>query len=163
MGKTKDLKLEKLPNDMTDDDKRSQPKVDLIKATISTRNPTELLTMYADARAAADDCKEKAADANNRVKAMWQLLFDSFEAANITSMHIKGVGKVEARGKVYSRVVDPVAFRQWCVENGFTEQLVLPWQTLNKLVTDMIVEEGKEPPPGVNAYIQNTPVLTREN
>ena len=58
----------------------------------------------------------------------------------------------------YAKVADRDVLRDWLISNGFLEQLALPWQTLNSVAKQRL-EDGEEPPPGVELFLKRKVVL----
>lgn len=125
------------------------------------RTPSALATMYADLRREADAKEAEAKAIRLRVEAVKQLLTDAFDGEGITSLDLRGVGSFRLQSEPYTHVTDRTSFLQWCRDNGFEDQLTLPWQTTNMAMKEELLA-GKEPPECVGVYLKTTPYFTRE-
>ena len=56
-------------------------------------------------------------------------------------------------------VRDKSVYRQWCVDNGFGELMVLPWQTTNSITKERL-EDGNPEPEGIEVFSRTKVVLT---
>ena len=139
-----------------------QSEVTAIKRTILDDEPSDadLAKDLLALRDEKDRIKETLSDLNLRVGAYEQLICDQFESSGITQLRLESGDTISTQIKPYARVADRTAFRAWCVANGLSDALQLPWQTTNALVADRLVE-GLDEPDGIDCYKQTTVVLRR--
>jgi len=139
-----------------------QAEVTAIKRTVLDAEPSEadLAKDLLALRAEKDRVKDALSAINLRVGAYEQLICDQFESAGITQLRLESGDTISTQIKPYARISDRNLFRQWCVANGLSDALQLPWQTTNSLVADRLVE-GLDEPDGIDCYKQTTVVLRR--
>jgi hypothetical protein len=153
--------LPRLPTALKEGGNNRQFEVDQKKAEFPDRAPSALLTAYAALRAEADTMDEKRKELGLRIEAVADLIIEIYEGEGITSLRVAGIGTVRTQFDPYARVSDPSTFRQWCLDNGFGDQMQLPWMTMNSVAKERLLA-NEEPPPGVEVYVKPKPVLTRE-
>lgn len=117
------------------------------------RHASELTRMYVDLRREADRLAEDLAECRLRLMAVSSMMVDQMEVEDTTSITLRNGDQVRIQYEPHLVVVDKEAFRQWCLKNGFEQQMVLPWGTGNKLVKEMLVN-GEAEPEGTGAFIQ---------
>ena len=90
-------------------------------------------------------------EANLRLEAISQMMFDQYEAEGVTTLTVDGRA-VAARLVPYANVGDKEAFRQWCLaDKDLALKMALPWASTNKIAADMLAA-GEEPPPGITVF-----------
>ena len=100
-------------------------------------------------------------EVNLRLEAVSQLMFDQFEAEGISSMNVDG-RPIAARLVPYASVADREAFRLWCLADpDLARKMQLPWQTINKIASDMLLA-GEALPPGVTVFAKQRFTLGSE-
>jgi len=76
-------------------------------------------------------------------------------------MKVKGVGVIRTDYLPHTYILDKPAYHQWCIDNGFLDQMQLSWQTTNSTMKEKLLS-GEELPDCVEVYNKPTPVFTRE-
>jgi len=152
--------IDKLPKllgaKLLGDDLNYQEKVQAIKQAMCEEpgfllQASALARQYVEARLEKDRIKEDLADVNLRLEAISQLMTDQFEVEGTSSLKLESGHSVSIFLQPYASVMDKDAFREWCVSQQLDRQMVLPWQTLNKLTNDMLLA-GEPEPPGVKIF-----------
>ena len=137
-----------------------QAEVAAVKRTITNFEAADLAKRIVEIRAEKSAAKDCLDEINLRLNAHEQVLTDTFEESGITQVRLETGETISTQIKPYARVVDRLAFRQWCVEAGFEEALALPWPTTNSLVADRLLD-GLPEPAGIETFKQTTVVLRR--
>lgn len=137
-----------------------QELVDKAKTSIKATSQVDLAHQLLAVRDEKDDAKDTLAKINVRLVALEQYLVDAFEQVGVTGIKLDTGESISTQVKPWARVEDKRAFRTWCIEHGFEEALVLPWQTTNSLVSDRLVE-GLPEPDGVTTFKQTTVVVRK--
>ena len=137
-----------------------QTEVTAIKRTITEASEADLAKRVVEIRSEKSVAKEMLEEINLRLIAHEQILTDKFEEAGITQVRLESGDTISTQIRPYARVADRVAFRAWCVENGYEQSLTLPWQTTNSLVSDRLIE-GLPEPEGIETYKQTTVVVRK--
>lgn len=181
MGKYDDLKLPRLPAEHKEGGDAYQERIDLKKAAIEAKTPTELAARYRTVRkgqerdpqaieALLDEAgiylsKEELEGLvkarNLELAAVEQLLIDAYEAEDLSSLKLADGASVSTQVEPYVVVQDKAALRDWLAASGHKElldTLVPTWQTLNALLKERLAE-GEEPPPGTSAFLKHKIVL----
>jgi len=155
--------LPPLPPELREGGAKYQWKVDQEKEKIpiEMRTPAALAEYYATLKTEKKNFDEKKYELNLKLEAVAQMLALVYEGEGISSQTLRGVGAVRTQSEPYAHVADKEEYRQWCVENGFEQQMTLPWTTTNKTLKDLLLEGGT-PPPGIEAYFRTTVVFTPE-
>ena len=139
---------------MLGEDPAYQQKVNAVKDAIRQELPMQasaLARTYAAIRAEKAEVEAALAEINLRLEAVSQLMFDQYEVEGITRLVVDG-RPVACRLVPYAKAADKEAFRQWCLANDdLARKMALPWQTINKLVGDMLAN-GEELPPGITVW-----------
>jgi hypothetical protein len=135
-----------------------QDAVTAAKRLVVAQTPAELASQLVTIRAARADAKEALSLVNVSLVAVEQLLVDAFEAAGVTSLVLDSGESLSTQIKPYARVEDKHSFRAWCVREGLSDALALPWQTTNSLVSERLLE-GLPEPDGVSTFKQTTVVV----
>ena len=159
MGKYSNVASHLLPKPEESD---YQAEVTAIKRSVTEMSEADLAKKIVEIRGEKSDAKEVMDRINLKLVAHEQILTDKFESAGITQVRLDSGTTISTQIKPYARVVDRIAFRKWCVENGYEGALALPWQTTNSLVSDRLIE-GLPEPQGIETFKQTTVVLRKGN
>lgn len=119
-----------------------------------------LAALYIAARDEQEEAEARLYDKNLELEALSQLYAAQCESENVTSQTVTGLGSVRVQSEPYTKVTDKEAFRQWCIRKGLETSLVLPWQSANAIVKELLMA-GEPEPDGVEATIKTKVVLTR--
>lgn len=137
-----------------------QERVDFAKTQIKASDQVDLANQLLAVRAEKDDAKEKLSEINVRLIAIEQYLIDAFEQVGVSGIKLDTGESISTQVKPWTRVEDKRAFRAWCVENGYEDSLALPWQTMNSLVSDRLID-GLPEPDGITTFKQTTVVVRK--
>ena len=111
------------------------------------------------------DVKEKleaeVSEHEVEIAALSELIFPDMIAQRVENIRVEGAGTLYPRFDPMVTVRDKEVFRKWCIENGFEEQLALPWSTANAVAKERL-EAGKEEMPGTELYLKTSAVLLRK-
>ena len=137
-----------------------QDRVDEAKAGVRAVSHSDLAHQIVSIREEKERIKNNLNEVNIRMVAYEQLLVDAFESAGVSGVKLDSGDSISTQIRPYARVDDRRAFRDWCIEHGLAESLTLPWQTLNSLVSDRLVE-GLPEPDGISSFKQTTVVVRK--
>jgi hypothetical protein len=134
----------------------------LVLATGGTIQGSELARVYRDLRGIKDMLEGHVSNINLLIEAHAQMLSEQYEVEGIKSLALNdGIGgTVRVQYEPMAKVVDRDAFREWCIKEGLERQLMLPWQTTNKLTKEALLN-GEAEPDGVTAESRPKFVYTR--
>lgn len=113
---------------------------------------------YVRLRAHKDRLEEALSKTSFLLDAIGRMVETGYEAQGITSVKLESGRSVSSQPEPVGVIENPIMFRDWCVKNGYKDQLTLPWSTMNAIVKERL-EEGQEEPPGVKAYFRPKLVL----
>lgn len=119
-----------------------------------------LVHKFVALRGEIDGLKAQLKEHNLTLEALSQLIADTFDDEDVTSLKIPGAS-VRVQVEPYAQVQDKEVFREWCLIHGLAESLMLPWQTTNSITKERLLA-GKPEPDGVEAFQKNKLVLTRD-
>lgn len=143
-----------------------QDKVDTKKLDILAKLPltqqesaSTFATIYAAVRRQKNELKNQLAALEIEVEASKQLLVEQYEAYDIESLKLSNGDTVRIQIEPYLVVEVPAKFRNWCVKNGYEQQLQLPWSTANSLVKGLLLK-GRPEPDGTRAYMLSKAVFS---
>ena len=97
-------------------------------------------------------------DANLSLEAAQQMLVEQFDVDDVISLRLDNGGSVRVQPEPYAKVEDKAALRKWCDENGLSDQLALPWPSLNSIVKERLLD-GQPEPTGTSVWIRNKVVV----
>lgn len=158
MGKYDEVnkRLEKF----VEDDLDRQERIEEVKQTIEDRTSGSLARGWRELRGRKSALKEKLSGVQLALDAHQQLIENAYEEDGITSLKFKEGGGVSLEFAPHATVVDREEFHRWCIEEDLTNSLTLPFQTLNALTKDLLLD-GKNVPSGVKAFVRTKFVLDR--
>lgn len=119
-----------------------------------------LAGMYEEVRDEKEKIQEQLSDVNLRIAALEQLIDERYEAEDITNVKRSNGSSINIQREPYAQVVDRDEVRIWAVATGLERSLMLPWQTLNSHVKELL-QLGEPLPPGVKLYSRASVRLTR--
>lgn len=155
-----DAVLPGLPEREPEDPAR-QVKVSMAKEEIKNRDPEAMAEQYVNLRKKADDLEDQLSVLNLLMEAYEQLLTASQKAkqpawgrygANPNALRLPDGNAVRIQPEPYANVKDKELFRQWCIRNGYENQLQLLWQTTNSITKERLIA-GDPEPDGVQATV----------
>lgn len=112
------------------------------------RNASGLARAYADARFVLDAINEWKSSAQLLVDAYERMMTDQMELEDVKSIGLTSGASVSTYVEPYGKVIDPAAFRAWCVANGYESKLQLWPSTMNAIAKERTLT-GVAPPDGV--------------
>ena len=120
----------------------------------------DLASAYLDLRAEKERIKADESRVNLSIAAVTQLLIDAQEAGvgdwgkygvKDNALRLASGDTIRVHTEPYGKVLDKEAFRQWCIANGYENQLQL-WPTrMNAIVKERLLN-GEPEPDGTAAY-----------
>lgn len=142
------------------EDQSFQQRVDQIKPEFPNRKPAALAKEYRALRLDREALDAQLAALNARLTAVEQLLWDSYEQDGLSSVKLDDGSSVSVQPEPAAQVQDRDALRAWAVANGMERALTLPWQTVNA-VTKQRLLDGDPLPDGVAATVRTKTVLRK--
>lgn len=115
------------------------------RRTGGRRYCSEYAKAYAELRIIKDQFTVWEANLQVLLDAYTELLSQQMDAEGVTSQSLVGGGRVSKHEEPYGQVKDAEAFRQWCIDNGYEQQLRLWPATMNNLVKERVLAGEKEP------------------
>jgi hypothetical protein len=94
------------------------------------------------------------------LEAYGQLIVDQYENEAVTSLKLEDGGTVRVQVEPHAKVVDRNANREWAMKNNLENLLALPWQTVNALAKEALLQ-GEDPPDGVEISARPKIVYTK--
>ncbi len=143
---------------LMDDDLNHQARVEEVKLTIDDRASESLARAWRELRGREKALKEKLSGVELALVAYEQLIENAYEEVGITSLKFKEGGSVSLEFVPHATVTDREKFRRWCIDEDLTNSLMLPFQTLNALTKERLLD-GQNEPPGVKAFVRTKFVL----
>jgi hypothetical protein len=131
-----------------------QEKLDAVKAALKAHpegtTVAGLAAVYHKYRREKEVLEKKEAEVNLYLDVVSELMAEEFEAQGVEALRTPTF-KVSVYLDPYASVQDRDTFRQWCMKEGLERSLQLPWQTLNSLTRQRLLD-GKPEPEGVTVY-----------
>lgn len=160
-GKYKGISLPRMLNVKP----RHVEKVEALKQEIIAdpafqRHAVALAAEYAALRREQTAIMAMLSDCNLRLEAVTEIMCEQFEVESATSISLEHGVNVNVQAQPHTVVTDKEAFRVWCITDGLSRLMTLPWGTANKLVKAMLLE-GKKEPDGVQAFFRNKVVFKK--
>lgn len=138
-----------------------QDKVNQVKATYAADYPMAQLAIdYVNLRSQEDELNEQLKEIRLRKAAVEQMLLDKMEDNGLDSMRLATGQSVSAQPEPYAQVVDRDALLSWVKANGLERSLTLPWQTVNSLTKERLMN-GDSEPDGVTVFNKAKLVLRK--
>lgn len=122
---------------------------------------TEFARMYAELRKVKAQIQEWESNTNLILEAYQLLMLDAFEQEGISGLTLDNGQKLVTFSEPFAQVVDKVKFRQWCLDHDFADAMTLPWQTINMITKELLLE-GQPEPDGVTCWSRPTVRLGKE-
>ena len=123
------------------------------------KSPT-FARVYRELRKIEDVAKDHLSQIELVKTAYEQLLVDCYEAEGVRTVKLDSGETIRTQPEPYGQVVDKEAFRKWCHEEGLGTLMQLPWQSMNSLVKERLLE-GQNEPPGVTAFVRTKAKLRK--
>lgn len=108
------------------------------------------------------ELKAKHKEVNEKYVAACAALLEQWETTGTTTKKRHGIGTLAKSDDVYASITDFEAFKQWAAEHGRLDLIkeTCHQRTLSSEVKGFL-EEGKEVPPGVSVYFDQTVKVTQ--
>lgn len=155
-------KLTKLP---AQDLKYQDKVVAFITSYDGERTPSSLALDYYKARERKEELEEKLKAVNLEIEAFKQLMEISYEVAGLSSVTLFGADGAPYHAKAFDLRKEPCpvvknkdVYRQWCVDNGYKDQLQL-WPSTTETIVKERLLDGKDLPDGVEAFYRTKIVM----
>ena len=123
-------------------------------------NAAHVAACYEDLRKEKEALDEKQYSLQLELDAFTMLILKYYEAEGVSSMTLQGGGVVRVQQEPSPSVIDPVAFRQWCLDHGYADQMKLNPSTAAALVKERLVN-GETVPDGVEVSAYSKIVYTK--
>lgn len=164
MGKYTGI-VEKLPK-LPGEDPGYQEKVNEEKARIiaSLKDPTAttFALIYRDLRKKKDKLEvELEKPLNLKIAAIEQLMEDAYEHEGVEALRLEGGGSVSKQLEPSAQVTDSVAYRVWCIENGYAPLMQLHPSRTQSLLKERLVA-GEDIPPGIKMFSRTKFVFRKQ-
>lgn len=146
--------IDKLPPRPLEENPGRQEKLDAIKAKMEAdpdfkHSAAFIADQYADIRAEKDAIDDVLSEVQLRLDATVQLLIAQYEAEGVRSVHLESGEAPRVETLPYAKVVDPEAFRLWCLKEGLERKMSLHPSTTQSLAKDRFLAGEPDPPPGI--------------
>lgn len=132
----------------------------MIRSLGPSLQASRLARIFRDLRAIKAMFDEQEKMTNLLLEAYGQLLVEQYEVEGTTSIKLSEGSSVRVQYEPHGKVFDKDANRLWAVNNGLENSLCLPWQTVNALTKEALLN-GEEPPDGVEATSRPKIVYTK--
>lgn len=120
-------------------------------ATEGERHASTFAAVYADIRSIMDTFAAWTSSAQLLLEAYEELMVEQMEEEGVASLRLESGASISTYAEPHASVVDKEAFRQWCVANGYEQQLQMLWMAMNKITKERLLE-GDAPPAGVDVF-----------
>jgi len=138
-----------------------QEKVDTRKRELGELlSPAVLAHEYRVVRRSKDELDDQMKVKNIEVAAIEQLLWDAYEGAGVTSVKLEDGSSVSVQVEPVASVKDHDALRTWAVANGHERSLTMPWQTVNAVAKQRLLD-GEPSPDGVDLAVRTKTILRK--
>ncbi|MFI5222760.1 MAG: hypothetical protein ACHQX3_00720 [Nitrospirales bacterium] len=143
-----------------------QEKVNAVKKAMIEEDPTGnrrasvLAERYSEVRMEKEAHDELLKEVELRMVAYGELMTEAYENEGVTSLGLESGDTIRVQYEPHAVCEDREATRLWAIKNGYERDLQLPWQTLNKITKDALLE-GDNEPDGVIAYSRPKIVRTK--
>lgn len=125
------------------------------------RNASTVAQTYAMLRIEAEEKQAELDEIKTRLTAVMLIMNEQYEAEDMLSITIKGVGAIRVQPEPHAIVMDKAEHQRWCREQGLDDLMVLPWGTTNRFTKELLLS-GKPEPRGVEAYMRPKVVFAEE-
>ena len=111
---------------------------------------TDLVRLYRERRVAKDSLKDELSELQVEIDAYEELIKKTFEAEGAKKIELEDGCNVAVQSEPTAKITNKETLRLWCLENGYVNEMVLPYPTVNSLVKTKL-SNGEAEPPGVEA------------
>jgi hypothetical protein len=147
-----------------------QQKIEQAKEQVPTREAVALAEHYANLRLQKAEAEAALSAVNLQIAAYEQLLAESQEAGAAgwgaygvkeNALRLASGDTIRVQPEPSGKVVDKEAFRQWCIENGYANQLQLWPSTMNAIVKERLLQ-GDPGPEGTEVFLYTKVVFVKK-
>jgi hypothetical protein len=121
---------------------------------------SSLALLYRQQRQEKEEIEAQLSLANLDLEAITQLLTDRYEIDEISSVSLDDGDTVRVDLEPYAKIEDAQKLWDWAKANDMERSMQLPWQTVNSMMKEMLLQ-GMNEPDGVVAYQRPKIVFTR--
>lgn len=121
------------------------------RRTGGRRWASEFAKAYQELRTLIDKIKEWQSNVQLLLDAYTELMIDQMEVEGMKAIRLTDGSSVTTYEEPYGQVKDKEAFRQWCITNGYGNQLQLWPATMNAMVKERLIL-GQPEPDGVEIF-----------
>jgi hypothetical protein len=132
-----------------------QEKINETKSQFIGLETSELAKHFNIGKQQKKELEEQISDINVGLAALSQLLVENLKGQDLQKVTLAAGGTVYLSVEVYPSTADKNTVREWAVEQGMSEILTVNYRTLQGIVKERL-EDGLEPPPGVEVYLKTT-------
>lgn len=133
----------------------------ILKDPAFKANASAVAQTYAMLRMEAEEKQAELDEIKTRLTAVMLIMNEQYEAEDVLSLKINGVGTIRVQPEPHAIVLDKTRHQAWSRSNGYEEMMTLPWGTTNRLTKELVVT-GKPAPDGVEAFMRPKVVFTEE-
>jgi hypothetical protein len=123
----------------------------LKRAVAGKLHASAFANAYAEVRHAMDIIASWKSSAQLLLDAYESLMIEQMEAEKLASLRLDSGASVSTYSEPFGQVRDKEAFRQWCVANGYENQLQLWPSSMNAIAKERTLA-GEAPPDGVEVF-----------
>lgn len=157
--------IDSLPKWNGGHDPSYQEKINAVKAAMIAEDPTlrqasSIAEKYIEMRFEEDAYDEIMKEFDLRKQAISQLLEAAYEVEGTTSVGLLSGFSVRVQYEPHAKVINKIENRLWAIKSGLENDLVIPWQTLNKLTKDELLL-GNPEPDGIVAHAKWKIVMSK--
>jgi hypothetical protein len=136
-----------------------QTKIEEMKNHYQALDASGLAREFGFMRKMKRDLEEQVRDYNVHLEALSQLLVETLEASQQQSFKLLTGESVHIHTETYPSVQDKTLLMAWIHNSGLEELLSVNFRVMQSLVRERL-QQGKELPPGVVAYLKTSARLT---
>jgi phage host-nuclease inhibitor protein Gam len=155
-------RLDKYQEPKSQQDRLDDEKLRLAKE-YNLHNPkaSDLVALYVNARKNKDALEEELKAVNMEVEALTQMVIAAYEVEGVDSMRMPDLGfSVWQQDEPYVSTTDRDALLDWVKTEGLERSLQLPWQTLNAITKERLLN-GEPEPPGTKTWLRQKLVMRK--
>lgn len=112
---------------------------------------SEFAKAYQELRALIDKIKDWQSNVQLLLDAYTELMIDQMDVEGVKAVRLTDGSSVSTFEEPYAQVKDKEAFRQWCLKNGYANDLSLGWMKTNSIVKERLTL-GQPEPEGVEIF-----------
>lgn len=120
----------------------------------------ELASCYRKARHVKEEIDAHLHIAELYLTTYIQLMCDSYQTEDVTTRYFPDGTAVRVQPEPYASVEDKVKFHKWCLDNGYEDEMTLPWGTVNA-TTKELLDKGLPQPDGIKIWFKEKVVLAQ--